>query len=644
MVQIVTQSSLNISGLSADDAYIVIVPPPNFIQGVPTDVFGIVGTASWGPVNQPVSLGGPQDAVTSFGGISAASVVDEFDLATDLYLAFGQASSQASIQGWAVRVTDGTDTAAFANLTGATSAGETITIAGTVAANDTASVTITDASIVGSPFTFTFKTGTTDTVTTVAAALASQINRSAPLVAAGFSATSAAGVVTIDYPSTATATFTATGSGELTAVAAAGSGSTAGATVTALYTGVLGNQVIVTIMQGQGTNMFNVTVQPFQGSTELFPNIPGTGFWANLANAVNNGITSVRGPSQIIRITAFNSGVGVPASLPQATTLTGGTDGRSGVTTADLLGSSSATPATGLFALSGLNPAVGVAWIVGSTDTILPEELVAFGQTAGCSTLWAFPTGTSTSSAVSELASLGVADPSFWPQKDFIYFFDQANNMVRLVPPTAVVGGLWTSLAPQVSPGNEPVKLVLGTERNYPLTGLLQPYSEPEIGQLASAGIGFITNPIPAGAIWGTRHGESSSLQQATKPAEYWRMTTFIARSLAEVAGDYVNALQSQQPNDPLRNSLKLELNQFLQTLEDNSQIDSYSVICSFSASASAQAGNGINTPISVAQRYLYAMCLVTYLASVRFFILSLQGGTTVVTVASGGGAALPNS
>ena len=48
-----------------------------------------------------------------------------------------------------------------------------------------------------------------------------------------------------------------------------------------------------------------------------------------------------------------------------------------------------------------------------------------------------------------------------------------------------------------------------------------------------------------------------------------------------------------------------------------------------------AVAGNGMNTPASIAAHYLFCLWQVTYLSSVRFLVLSLQGGTTVVEVAN---------
>ena len=171
MPQIVPAGQLNVASLGADDLYVSIVNPPSFIRGVPTDVFGVVGTASWGKTNTPIHLGSGQDAGQQFGPVSAASLTDPHDLPTDLLLAFGQASSTSSIEGWAVRVTDGTDVAASANFTSTASAAETATIGGTITANDTLTITATSTGIAGSPVSVTYKVLSGDTLSTIAARL-----------------------------------------------------------------------------------------------------------------------------------------------------------------------------------------------------------------------------------------------------------------------------------------------------------------------------------------------------------------------------------------------------------------------------------------------------------------------------------------
>lgn len=636
MPQIVAPGQFNPASLGADDLYIQILNPPSYIRGVPTDVVGFVGTASWGPVNTAVHMGSAQDGATAFGQISAVSVTDPYDLATDVVLAFGQASSQASLEGWGVRVTDGTDTAAAATLTGsASSAPITETLSGTVATGDKITLTVTSSAITGSPVAVSYISGTGGTLATFAAGLAAAINANPNLAAAGIFASAASAVISI-YQPTALSPQATVGSvvntGTETVTPGTGTATSNGITLDAIYTGVLGNQVQVLLQAGTVTGSWTASVVPPSGIglTEVFPNLSGTGFWGALQNAINFGISGVRGPSLTVKAVGANNAVGAPSA--GTTSLSGGTDGRTGVVTATLLGSDTAFPKTGLYALRGLKPAVGIVWIVGSTDQVLPTSLKAFGTSEGCSTLFPFATGTTTAVATAAVATIGVRDASFAYAKDWIYWFDSINNQLRLNSPVPVIAGTWATYSPEQSPGNKPVSMIVGTDRNPPNQPGI-PYTESEIAQLEAAGILLITNPIPAGQVWGIRHGQSTSLLASTTPLEWWRLTAYLARSFAGTLGQFVDQLQSQQPNDPVRNAIKLQLNTFLATLKGNRQIDNYVTICTFSSSASAKPGNGMNTPASVAQHYLYAMVQITYLSSIRFFILSLQGGTTVVTV-----------
>jgi hypothetical protein len=651
MTTIVPAGSFNPASLSADDLYIQIQNPPGFITGVPTDVIGIVGTAGWGPVNMAQNMGNPFQAMQTFGPISAASLTDPYDMPTDLAIAFGQATSAATLDAWGVRVTDGTDVAASATLNGAaTGASQTATSA-SPAASDTIQLTFTSSAITGSPvvLNYTVPASPSPTPTNVAAALVALINANAALAAAGIFATSAVGVVSVYQPTTLSPamvlTKATTGTGTITL--GSGAAVTAGLVLSGIYTGSVGNALTCTLATGAGQNTTSATIAlPTLGISELYPNLPNATFFSALANAIAQGLSGVRGPSQIVKAGAPNISVGAPTAGTSA--FSGGTDGRAGVVTATLLGSNTAIPATGLYALQGVSPAVGISWIVGSTDQALPASLVAFGRSNGISTLFPFPAGTSTATATGLSASIGQHDPSFGYVKDWIYFYDPINNVTRLVPPTGFVGGLAATLSPEQGIGNKPVQLCLGTERNNPVTGNIQPYSLAEIGQLENAGIIFITNPIPAGNVFGTRHGQITSLNPVTAGMEYWRMTSFLARSLGATMGQFVNQLQSQQPNDPLRNAVRNQLNTFFNSLKGANGsvgiIDDYTVVCTFNGSDTAIPGNGVNTPSSIGAHYLYVLCRVRYLATVRFFIISLQGGTTVVTVGATPGQQLQSN
>lgn len=105
MAQITQAGALNTAALVVPDLYVQIASPQTLaLNGVATDRIGIVGTASWGPVNQPVVLGSIADYNAAFGPI----VARQYDLGTPLVCA--QQQGATSFVG--VRVTDGTDVSA----------------------------------------------------------------------------------------------------------------------------------------------------------------------------------------------------------------------------------------------------------------------------------------------------------------------------------------------------------------------------------------------------------------------------------------------------------------------------------------------------------------------------------------------------
>src|SRR5690349_2657144 len=102
---IVQQGNINTTALIVPDLYVQIVPPQNLvINGVPTNVLGVVGTASWGPVGEPVIVGSMTDYARSFGAV----VARKFDMGTMVATAVQQGAADFRC----VRATDGTDTAA----------------------------------------------------------------------------------------------------------------------------------------------------------------------------------------------------------------------------------------------------------------------------------------------------------------------------------------------------------------------------------------------------------------------------------------------------------------------------------------------------------------------------------------------------
>ncbi len=110
---IVQQGSINTTALVVPDLYVQIVPPQNLVlNGVPTNVIGVIGTASWGPVGQPVIVATMADYAQSFGPILAR----KYDMGTQVATAVQQGAQNFRC----VRVTDNTDSAAQAVLAGTT--------------------------------------------------------------------------------------------------------------------------------------------------------------------------------------------------------------------------------------------------------------------------------------------------------------------------------------------------------------------------------------------------------------------------------------------------------------------------------------------------------------------------------------------
>ena len=105
MTQISQSGSLNTTAIVVPDLYVQIVSPQQLtLNGIASNVIGVVGTASWGPVNQPVVLGNLSDLNAYYG----SPVVRKYDLGTQVSTAVAQGA--AAFIG--VRVTDGTDQSA----------------------------------------------------------------------------------------------------------------------------------------------------------------------------------------------------------------------------------------------------------------------------------------------------------------------------------------------------------------------------------------------------------------------------------------------------------------------------------------------------------------------------------------------------
>ena len=506
----------------------------------------------------------------------------------------------------------------------------TATIGGTITADDVVSIKVVDAGLPGGQLTISHTVILADTSDTIATALGALINASSALAAIGVTATVLTDVVSIKSTSANKTTYIETVTGSATETVTMGGGPTElcaqgganqGIVLKGKWTGSAGNGLSVQVAPGTQSNTLTVTVIPFAGGggLEIYSNLPGTGaaFWAALQAAINGGINSSRGPSQYLVASSATPTPNAPAQGHFF--LAGGTDGR-GVTTAQLVGDAAAN--TGIYPLANVAFPPSVFWVAGLTDSTIYSTIQAFADQANMMCLLTFPSNTSVATATTAKLNLGIEDYQVSFLLGWVYWFDQVNNIVRLIPGLSTAGGTIATLAPWDSPFNKTIAGIVGTERNNPYTGTI-PWSNAELAQLTQAGITVITNPIPAGNVFGFRNGYNSIGNKAINSTiEYSRMTNFLVNSNGQILGQFEGQLQGSSANDPLRAAIRAALNAFYQPMQTQGYIDGFAVICDLTN----------NTPNSIAMRLCNINENVRYMASVADIFVQLQGGTTVQT------------
>jgi hypothetical protein len=504
---IVQQGAINTTALIVPDLYVQIVPPQTLLlNGVPTDVLGVVGTASWGPVGEPTVVGTMGDYANRFGAVMPR----KHDMGTQVATAVQQGAGNFVC----VRVSDGTDTAASLTLLGAIS-------------------------------------------------------------------------------------------------------------FTALYTGTFGTQLSVTLSPGSAASSWRLTVALPGMNPEVFDNIAGTGpsFWANVANAVNDGNGVLRGASQLVVATNL-AGVAAPvAGVYPFSAGTPGQDGAAGVTAAMLVGSDT-LPRLGMYALRAQGCAI--ALLADADDPTQWSVQTEFGLSESVYMILTGPAGDNIANAVTVKAEAGIdsyaAKLMFG---DWVYWSDQANGLVRLVSPQGFVAGRLANLSPEQSSLNKPLYGVIGTQKSgQPGVGTATTYASADLSALLSAGIDVIANPQPGGAYWGVRGGHNASSNAAINGDNYTRLTNYIASTLASGMGAYVGQLV----NATLFQNIRATLLAFLNGLLSQGMLGSTTSALPFAVVCDASNNSASRTALG----YVQADVQVQYQAINEKFIVNVQGGQTV--------------
>jgi uncharacterized protein len=505
---IIQQGSVNTTALIVPDLYVQIVPPQNLVlNGVPTNVLGVVGTAGWGPVNQPTIVATMADYARLFGPINAR----KHDMGTQVATAVQQGAQDFRC----VRVSDGTDTAAVSSVPGTN------------------------------------------------------------------------------------------------------------ATISAKYTGSLGNSIGISLSPSNKPSAWLLTVTAAGFLPELYDGLTGDGaaFWQNLSEAVNAGQGPSRGPSQLITVHQ-----GGATASPSAFSLTlgadtAGTDGASGIASGPLIGQDG-TSRTGMYCLRGQG--CGLTVLSDCDDASTWTIQAQFGLQEGVYMILTSPAGDTIMNVIATKNGAGVDSYSAKLMfGDWLWWTDTANGVTRLVSPQGFAAGRLANLSPERSSLNKEIYGIVGSQRSGdPSSSWTTGYSSAELGALLGAGIDVICNPQPAGSFWGVRGGVNTSSNPATRGDNYTRLTNYISATLAAGMGQYVGQVINQNLFRQIRATqlafLNNMLSQGLLGSDDGSM--PFSVICDAS-----------NNPLSrTSLGYVQSDAQVQYQSINERFIVNVEGGQTV--------------
>jgi len=398
-----------------------------------------------------------------------------------------------------------------------------------------------------------------------------------------------------------------------------------GATLTALYTGTVGNTLTAAITAGSKASTFKLTINRPGFTSEIYDNIVGAGaaFWAALVSAVNNGISNQRGPSALVIATA---GVSTAApNITAASTFASGTDGAANVTDTMQVGvDGTNTTRTGMYALR--KSGAMTAALVDHTDSTAWSVMASFGLSEG---IFFGDAGAVGASYTTVSGLLNTAGADSYGLKvfvgDWVYWQDTVNGQQRLLSPATFWAAARANLNPNESTLNKPIPGIIGTQR----TLANNPYSAAEISQIVQARLDFIGNPSPGGNYFGCQTDRNTSSDTTRNSEAYTTMTNYLALSLTGGMGYAIGKTQTPGLRQEVRNATQVFLTTqwlsngfigdvnnptkppFLVTLDETNNPDDL-------------------VALGVMQEYVK----VKYLSIVRELIVSLEGGQSVsVTV-----------
>lgn len=612
--------NVNNAALTVPGVYVEIVPPQvSNLNGVPSNIGGFVGTASWGPVNAAVDVGDALGGARAFGPM----INRAHDLTTAINLAAMQGNAGAYK---AVRVTDGTDTKATGTI--GNYGTQAFWDAMASALNSGASVNRGPSDLVtavANPTSLSLSgkyTGTWGANISVALTAGSKSGSYRLIVSAPGRVSEvfdnlAYGIGGAVYATGGIGFTINPGDGKVitlngTAVTFATSPTTGQVQIGGSLSATLANLLVI-LRASSDTQLVKFTYALSGNTLLLTAKTAGTG-----GNSLTT-TTDVVGATAAAATLLGGAAAMTTPTLNVSATLTGGNDGVASITATNLLGDDTTSPRQGLYALRGKG--CSAVTLVDVYDLTLVAAQASFGMEEGCLVYTCGPAGDTISNAITAKNTNAIDYYSVvhvfgdWPS-----FNDGTNKLQRKVAPTAFLVGRRVNLSPNESILNKPLYGIVCTEKsasNYN-------YVDAEISQLYQNGFEVISNTPPGGHYFGCATGRCSSSDEATHNDSYGTMTNFIAHTLNAGLGRFVGRLQSRRPNDPTRRDAKATIDAFfanMANLRPTPMIDDFQVIVDLTNNSSSTIGAG----------YLFAACKVVYMSIVEFFVATLEGGQTVV-------------
>ena len=324
-----------------------------------------------------------------------------------------------------------------------------------------------------------------------------------------------------------------------------------GLTLTCKYTGSLGNAINIQVSQGTNYTVaapvYRISIMFPTGGVnnlpEVFDNIGGTGnaFWVNAAAAINNGQGALAAASQLVTAAA---GTSVSPPAIDNYTMTGGTDGNSTLTDADLVGST-VLPRSGMYAADGAD--FSLMLLANVTDETTYNDQIIFAQSQGAYAILTRPKSESYTAGITakKNAALNVLTAEWGKLMvgDWVLMQDNYNNLSRYISPQPWIAGVLSGLPPQNSSLNKILSsnIFLGTETS--INGLK--YSASDIATILQNGLDVIALPSPGGFYYSAQTGKNLGGNLLANGDEYTRNTNFIAETLNQQLGVYIGQLDS---------------------------------------------------------------------------------------------------